>query len=283
VVLVWLRGLRESRRKIDETQPTFPPPQPRARKIKPKSVRTLHEGGSKKIQIYFYCLWTPLKPFGQPKQVLLLGRRVVRILGAFVHSRACTPPQALAFHQLLNRLWPMSLDCLPCSLDCGWRRWETPLLVLSRPWQLCCIGAGRPSLYIEAAPFGVSPVLVRGTEALSFIWRASFGVCGLLALPNIHQIFGDNPVKFPRFSRDKAWVFSSWELYATEVFSAATSVTARLRTRSWGTQWGQLNRLSALLLLSALIERRLGALRRLLAWYNSLPSGGLPWSFGSPA
>jgi hypothetical protein len=106
-------------------------------------------------------------------------------------------------------LWPLSLDCLPCSLDCGWRRWETPLLVRSRPWRVCCIGAGRPSLYIEASPFGVSPALVRGTEALSFIWRASFGVCGLLALPNIHQIFGDNPVKFPRFTRDKAWIFSS--------------------------------------------------------------------------
>lgn len=122
--------------------------------------------------------------------------------GGFAHPHARTPPQAVVFHYLLNWLRPMSLDCLPCSLDCGWRRWETPLLVRSRPWRVCCIGVGKVS-------FGVSSALVRGTEALSLIWRASFGVCGLLATPNIHQIFGDNPVKFPRFTRDKAWVFSS--------------------------------------------------------------------------
>jgi hypothetical protein len=58
MVLVWLRGLRESRTKIGGTQQVFPPPQPRARKIKPKSVRTLHERSSKKIQILFYCSYT---------------------------------------------------------------------------------------------------------------------------------------------------------------------------------------------------------------------------------
>ena len=122
--------------------------------------------------------------------------------------------RALARRQRISSLcppglWALSLDCLSCFLDSGWRRWETPLLVLLRPWQVCCVGAGRPSLYVEAAPFGVSPALARGTEALSFIWRASFGVCGLLAAPKIHQIFGDNPVKFPRCTRDKAWIFSS--------------------------------------------------------------------------
>jgi hypothetical protein len=55
MVLVRLRGLRESRTKIAETQQVFPPGQPRAAKIKPKSVRTLHERSSKKIQILFYC------------------------------------------------------------------------------------------------------------------------------------------------------------------------------------------------------------------------------------
>ena len=75
---------------------------------------------------------------------------------------------------------------------------KLPLPVLSRPWQLCFTGAGRRSLYIEAVPLGASPALVYRTEALSFIWRASFGVCGLLALPNIHQIFGDSLAEFPR-------------------------------------------------------------------------------------
>jgi hypothetical protein len=56
---------------------------------------------------------------------------------------------------------------------------------------------------------GISPAFVHGTEVLSFSWRASLGVCGLLALPKIHQIFGDNSAKFPRFTRDKACVFSS--------------------------------------------------------------------------
>lgn len=245
-------------------------------------------GAVKNPNVFF----TASKPYksrlGNLSRVLLLGWRAKRpygwgFWGLSAHPLMRSPPQAVVLHSLLNWLRPMSLDCLPCSLDCGWRRWETPLLVLSRPWRVCCIGAGRPSLYNEAAPSGVSPALVRGTEALSLIWRASFGVCGLLALPNIHQIFGDNPVKFPRFTRDKAWVFSSWELYATEMVTTVTSVMARLRTRSWGTQWGQLNRSSALLLLSALIERRLGALRRLLAWYNSLLSGSLPRSFGSLA
>jgi hypothetical protein len=164
--------------------------------------------GAVKKSKYFFTASKPYKSrLGNLQRVLLLGWRAKRpccqrILGALpILTRA-----------LLRRQWfsiicstgfgLLSLDCLPCSLDCGWRRWETPLLVRSRPWRVCCIGAGKAS-------FGVSFALVRGTEAFSFIWRASFGVCGLLAMPNIHQIFGDNPVKFPRFTRDKAWVFSS--------------------------------------------------------------------------
>jgi hypothetical protein len=53
--------LREFRTKVDGTQQTFPPPQPRVAKIKPKSVRTLHERSSKKIQIYFLLLLNPIK------------------------------------------------------------------------------------------------------------------------------------------------------------------------------------------------------------------------------
>jgi hypothetical protein len=62
--------------------------------------------------------------------------------------------------------------------------------------------------YIEAV-ITAAPSVADGTEAPSFTWRARFGVCGWLALPNIHQIFGDNAAEFPRFTRDKACVFSS--------------------------------------------------------------------------
>lgn len=61
----------------------------------------------------------------------------------------------------------------------------------------------------RAMPFGTPPTCVDRTEAPSSSGRASFGVCGLLALPTIHQIFGDNTAQFPRLTRDEACVFSS--------------------------------------------------------------------------
>jgi hypothetical protein len=72
-------------------------------------------------------------------------------------------------------------------------------------------------LYFEAVFSDTSPAIVNGPEVLSFSWRAPFGVCGLLALPNIHQIFGDNSAEFPRLTRDEACVFSSWKLYVAEM------------------------------------------------------------------
>jgi hypothetical protein len=50
MVLVWLRGLRNLRSKFARTPQPFPPGQPRAHKIEPKGVRTIHERGSKKSQ-----------------------------------------------------------------------------------------------------------------------------------------------------------------------------------------------------------------------------------------
>jgi hypothetical protein len=47
MVLVWLRGLREFRTKIAQPPQPFPTHLPRAAKIKPKSVPTLHEGTRK--------------------------------------------------------------------------------------------------------------------------------------------------------------------------------------------------------------------------------------------
>ena len=63
--------------------------------------------------------------------------------------------------------------------------------------------------YILKRYLGIPPAFITRTEALSFIWREPVGVCGLLALPNIHQIFGDNSAEFPRFTCDEACVFSS--------------------------------------------------------------------------
>jgi len=50
MVLVGLRGLRNLRTKFAQPPRPFPTRQPRAHKIKPKSVRTLHEGSSKSSQ-----------------------------------------------------------------------------------------------------------------------------------------------------------------------------------------------------------------------------------------
>ena len=65
-------------------------------------------------------------------------------------------------------------------------------VALSRPRRLRFMGAGSKTTRFRACAcnWNRSPV--------SF-WRAPFGVCGLLATPNIHQIFGDNPAKFPRW------------------------------------------------------------------------------------
>jgi hypothetical protein len=113
----------------------------------------------------------------------------------------------------------------PCYLDRGW-------------WSLFFAARGHgPGVSIHDCRWAyahklkryssISPALIYRTEVLSFTWRAPFGVCGLLALPNIHQIFGDNSAEFPRFTRDEACVFSSWRLHAAEVLATATSGIAR--------------------------------------------------------
>jgi hypothetical protein len=53
MVLVWLRGLRGLRTKFAQPPLPFPPGQPRAGKIKPKSVRTYYEEATKKISNIF--------------------------------------------------------------------------------------------------------------------------------------------------------------------------------------------------------------------------------------
>jgi hypothetical protein len=47
---------------------------------------------------------------------------------------------------------------------------------------------------------GIAPLLaISNRSPVHFDGRATFGVCGWLAMPNIHQIFGDRRVKLPRF------------------------------------------------------------------------------------
>ena len=47
---------------------------------------------------------------------------------------------------------------------------------------------------------GTAPLLALDTRSPAhFDERAPFGVCGWLAMPNIHQILGDCRVKLPRF------------------------------------------------------------------------------------
>jgi hypothetical protein len=58
--------------------------------------------------------------------------------------------------------------------------------------------------YIQAVPFGAAPGSVERTEVPSIRCWAPFGVCGLMAVPNIHQIFGGNLAAFPHLMRDKA-------------------------------------------------------------------------------
>jgi hypothetical protein len=53
MVLVWLRGLRNLRTKFARPPQPFPPRQPRAHKIKPKTLRTYYEGAAKSTQILF--------------------------------------------------------------------------------------------------------------------------------------------------------------------------------------------------------------------------------------
>jgi hypothetical protein len=87
MVLVWLRGLRDLRTKIAQPPQPSPPPQPRAHKIEPKSVRTLHEGSRKKFQSYFLRP-TQSKIVLVLQSVLMAGWRAYRLsclgrLGAF--------------------------------------------------------------------------------------------------------------------------------------------------------------------------------------------------------
>lgn len=155
-----------------------------------------------------------------------------------------------------------SLTCLPCSLDSGCRisreraiealvNLRNGFVVQDQLVLLCCL---KP----EPKP-------------RRFILTGTIGVCGLLALPNIHQSFGDYPAKFPRLAACRGVGFLLLKVVCSGCVAGGNVGHGSLRTNFWGTQWGQLNRSFALSLLLALIERRSGSLRRLLAWYNSLP------------
>jgi len=79
-------------------------------------------------------------------------------------------------------------------------------------------------------------------------WWASFGVCGLLAVPTIHQIFGDNPAEYP-LSACLGVGFLLLRAVCSGCGCDGNIGHFSLRTSFWGTQWGQLNRPHTLLLL----------------------------------
>jgi len=247
----------------------FPTGLPRADKITPKSVRTLHEGSREKVSKYFTALYL-LYSISCLQLRTLAGRHVVGVfvvedLGSFILFFA----HALSFNRLLIASLAPLIAVVEVSFFFGCAQ--------SRSWQICASSLECKNNWVCSTARG------QNWSPANLFWRASFGVCGLLALPNIHQIFGDNSAKFPQLAACRGVSFLLLKAICSERVYDGNIDHGSLRTSLWGTQWGQLNRSFALSLLSALIERRSGSLRRLLAWYNSLPSGGLPQGCGSSA
>jgi len=136
-------------------------------------------------------------------------------------------------------LWLIqSHTCLPCSFVSCWRR---KLCCTCKALAALCIAAGRKvySILFSAHTWNRSPVSS---------WWASFGVCGLLALPTIHQIFGDNPAEYP-LSACLGVGFLLLRAVCSGCGCDGNIGHFSLRTSFWGTQWGQLNRPHTLLLL----------------------------------
>jgi hypothetical protein len=128
-------------------------------------------------------------------------------------------------------------------------------------------------LYIEAVFLNTSPALGWIWSPFIFLEGAIWG----LWIAGYAKYSPDLWGQLCRVSASYAWrgvgflllkVVCSGNIYDGNVGYGS------LRTSFWGTQWGQLNRSLALLSPLASIEWRFGALRRLLAWYNSLLSGG---------
>jgi hypothetical protein len=156
MVLVWLRGLREFRTKFAQPPTLFPPRQPRVRKTKPQSVRTLHERSSKISKYISTISKLNVKRFWATFGVIIMGWRAISLVaenfGGFVPilSRALTCRHWFSFHYL-----PKLGSCLSVS----WLLALIPWLLLSK-FTFCgavealvtlFTRAGRPSLYLSGA------------------------------------------------------------------------------------------------------------------------------------
>ena len=119
----------------------------------------------------------------------------------------------------------------------------SPVNAYSRSRQICAASPKCKTTWI------CSTVCCQNWSPANLFWRASFGVCGLLALPNIHQTFGDYPAKFPRLAACRGVGFLLLKAVCSGSVLDGNVNHGSLRTSFWGTQWGQLNRSFALSLL----------------------------------
>ncbi len=147
-------------------------------------------------------------------------------------------------HPFMDGNFQWSHNCKPCFPDSGWRR-SLLSARLSGPRRLPFTCSGRLRLYFEASPMAVRLNLCSAPEVPLIFQRAPFGVCGLLAMPNIYQILGDNAVAYPCLVCVMRPAFSPPENRMWRACYWRSRWSCSSRTVSWGTQWGQLNGLLA--------------------------------------
>ena len=191
----------------------FPTGLPRADKITPKSVRTLHEGSREKVSKYFTALYL-LYSISCLQLRTLAGRHVVGVfvvedLGSFILFFA----HALSF----NRLLIASL---------------APLIAVVEAFSSSIarnLGHGKSVQRVwSAKPIGIALLLAARTEALPIYFdghhlgSVDCWLCQIFIKP-----LGTTLPSFRGLLRVEAWVFSSWRLYVAEVFLTVTSTTAR--------------------------------------------------------
>ena len=189
------------RTKKGDTSEPFPTLLPRAHKINPKSVPTLHEGSGKRDSKYSTTLYLP-KYFQIFKRVGLL-----QSLGG---SFGCTLRMLSSLGILLACLVPLiPVDRLPAER------------VIEALATLC--NKSEPQILCELL-FNLGPELKPRRFILTgTIWGLWItGFCYIFTKP-----LGTTLLSFRSLLRVEAWVFSSWRLYATEMFLMATSTMAR--------------------------------------------------------
>lgn len=193
MVLVWLRGLREFRTKIAQPPRPSPPPQPRDSKIEPKPVPTIHEGGKWETQFQHKA---PAHRNIRVLQYFLrrAGKRTYLIVqGVWVAFSYF--PRLLLLSSNSSGVYCAEYAERPISLLIAGL---VSLLSAGVLYVILVIRAWLPQR-CRSNPSGSCLWLAWVWSPVNF-WQAPFGVCGLLALPIIHQIFGDSLAEFPHES-----------------------------------------------------------------------------------